>query len=108
MICNKCGQENPDAALACWSCGHKLQSGQTGPGSWACGDSRPDEPLPLLTEPGPATRRKARKQLEAWLVALLAGGAAYGLSAAELYWPLYVLAGAGMAYAWLRGITWRG
>lgn len=108
MICNKCGQENPDDALACTSCGHKLQSGQSGPAHMGYNGAGYAEQVPLLREPGPAARRKTRKHVEAWIVALFVAGAAYGLSAAELYWPLIALAGAAMAYAWLRGITWRG
>ncbi|WP_027191320.1 zinc-ribbon domain-containing protein [Fundidesulfovibrio putealis] len=108
MICNKCGQENQDDALSCGSCGHKLQSSQSGPGQLGFDDGGYVEPIPMLHEAGPATRRKTRKHVEAWAVALLAGGAAYGLSAAELYWPLFVLAGAAMAYALLRGLNWKG
>lgn len=108
MICNKCGQENPDDALSCGSCGHKLQSGQSGPAHMGSDGGGQREPIPMLRGAGPEARRKTRKHVEAWVVAILVAGAAYGLSVAELYWPIIALAGAAIAYAWLRGLTWKG
>jgi len=103
MICNKCGYENPDDLKTCQACGHKLQSGRRPGGD---GDAWPVEPIPLLKGPGPSIGRKARKHVEAWAVAGLVGGTAFGLTWARVAWPLYPLTLLAGAYAWWRGITW--
>ena len=105
MICNKCGQENIDEAMTCLGCGHKLQSGWKPPehGNGTGGG----DPIALLREPSPASRKKIRKHVEAWTVVVLVLAAATGLAYLELYWPLYVLIGAAAAYALARGISWK-
>ncbi len=105
MICNRCGQENPDDATVCPACGHKLQSGWRGRAEEADA-SRADVKL-RLGEPGPAARLKIRRHVEAWAVAVLVWAAAYGFLAAGLAWTLYPLAVLAGGYAWLRGITWK-
>lgn len=104
MICNRCGRENPDQARSCQECGHKLQSGRR---AGAENGGAGLEPLPLLSPPGPAARRKVRKYLEAWTVAALVWGGACWLLETEWYWPLYPLTVAAAAYAWMRGMTWK-
>ena len=105
MICNKCGQENPDEAMTCLVCGHKLQSGwkplENGNGRGG------GDPIALLREPNPASRKKIRKHVEAWAVVVLVLAAATGFAFLELYWPLYPLIAAAVAYALGRGISWR-
>jgi uncharacterized membrane protein YvbJ len=103
MICNKCGQENPDDLKFCLGCGHKLQSGRQ---TASVGEVLPDDLNFSLMGLGPSARRKARKHIEAWGVAVVLCGAAYGLLAAKLQWPFYPLALLAGAYAWWRGITW--
>jgi len=105
MICNKCGQENPDEAMNCLVCGHKLQSGwkplwnRDGGSDW--------DPIAMLREPGSASRKKIRKHVEAWTVAVLALAAATGFAYMELYWPLYPLIAVAVIYAFCRGISWK-
>ncbi|MBI4803604.1 MAG: zinc ribbon domain-containing protein [Desulfovibrio sp.] len=105
MICNKCGQENPDEAMNCLVCGHKLQSGwkQLRNGNGANGYA----PIAMLREPGPASRKKIRKHVEAWTVAVIVLAAASGFAYLELYWPLFPLIGAAVIYAFSRGINWK-
>jgi hypothetical protein len=104
MICNKCGQENPDALKSCQVCGHKLQSGRQSPVN---GETHQADLILPLKGLGPAARRKARKHIEAWTVAVLLFAAAYGLVQAGLQWPFYPLALLAGGYAWVRGITWK-
>ncbi|MFZ5425829.1 MAG: zinc-ribbon domain-containing protein [Thermodesulfobacteriota bacterium] len=104
MICNRCGQENPDDAMSCAACGHKLQSGWKGRGE---GEAPGGEPLPRLGEPGPAARRRLKRHAEAWAVAALVWAASYGLLAWGHAWALYPLAALAGGYALLRGITWK-
>ncbi|GFK93996.1 hypothetical protein NNJEOMEG_01834 [Fundidesulfovibrio magnetotacticus] len=103
MICNKCGRENPDEALACQACGHKLQSGRApgGPGA------RGLEPLPLLTGRDPLDARRAARLREAWAVALAVALGWLGFSLAEMVWPVLALGALAAAWALLRGIGWR-
>ncbi|WP_243440081.1 zinc ribbon domain-containing protein [Fundidesulfovibrio soli] len=106
MICNRCGGNNPDDALACRGCGHKLQSGvHHRPEPEA--DSGRMELLAPLKGPGPVARQRRRRCLEAWAVALLVAGGGYALLEAHLAWPVFPLAGLGAAYGWLRGIGWK-
>jgi len=104
MICNRCGKDSPDDSLSCPGCGHKLQSGRKAPED---GGEAPGEALPFLTGPGPAVRRRARKHIEAWVVAVLVCGVTWWLTGEHWFWPLYPLFAAGAGYAWLRGMSWR-
>lgn len=104
MICTKCGIENPDDALSCQACGHKLQSGFEGVDR--SGPARDD--LADLATPRALDPVQRRRLLEAWGVALAVWAAAYVLVVwCELVWPLYPLAALAGLYAWGRGITWR-
>lgn len=105
MICNKCGQENPDEAMTCLVCGHKLQSGWK-PMDRENGAGGGDQ-IAMLREPGPGPRKRIRKHMEAWTVAVLVVVAATGFVFLELYWPLYLLIGAAGAYALGRRLTWK-
>jgi hypothetical protein len=61
----------------------------------------------MLREPGPASRKKIRKHIEAWTVALMVLAAAIGFAYLELYWPLYPMIAAAVIYAFGRGIRWK-
>lgn len=103
MICNKCGRENPDDAMLCVECGHKLQSGRAaGPV-----DGGVVPPLPLLTDRPPLDPKRAARLREAWIVGCVTAAGSLGFALAEMAWPLWLLAGLAAAWAWLRGIPWR-
>lgn len=101
IICNKCGQPNPDHNLLCEGCGHKLQS------------PRRDEPSPeqgaplrpLGVSPLPESMRSLlMKMAESWAyigVLVLVGVVCAVL---RTLWPLVPAVGAVALAAWLRKI----
>lgn len=100
IVCNKCGVHNPDEAVRCERCGHKLQSVR---GTHSDDDhERPVELGPIV--PPPNMREVIRKHVEAWAyVGALASVAAYSLTV-EDYTPLWVATGILALVAWLRRI----
>jgi hypothetical protein len=103
MICNKCGQDNPDDARLCLSCGHKLQSGFRGSEE---GEGWPGEPIPLLRETDVPGAGRGPRLAEVWAVAACAGLGVWFFIQWRMEWGAYALTGLAVLYAWLRGITW--
>lgn len=104
MRCNKCGEENPDAARFCTVCGHKLQSDHH-PGAESPESSAPETPStrPLLdfqgwTRPG----RGLGPYLEACIYAVILIGAVVWCLADQITWPLYPILAILALVAWLR------
>jgi hypothetical protein len=104
MLCNKCGEQNPDEARFCTVCGHKLQSGH---------QAAPDVPGPDDT-PGRDSRRLLDFQgwarpgrgsgpyVEACIyAAVLVAGVVWCLLD-RITWPLYPLIAILALAAWLR------
>ena len=102
MICTKCGADNPDEAVACEVCGHKLQSVRDSRQA----DDRPPapDPLPLLHQKPQGKDTRLNPYREAWLVGLGAAGAVFLLLGEHLSWPVYPVIALAAAYAWLRGL----
>lgn len=102
MICTKCGADNPDEAVSCQACGHKLQS--TRDPRQADDRAPAPAPLPLLDQKPRGKDPKLSPYREAWLVGLGAAGMIFLLLGEHLSWPLYPVIAFAAAYAWLRGL----
>ncbi len=99
MICNKCGNENPDAERFCGHCGHKLQSGRRDASTDSGSSLGPVPDLRLESKISPAFLRKF---IEAWIYILLLCGATVVAVWKGVYWPLYGLIPLLALVAWLR------
>jgi hypothetical protein len=103
MICNKCGAENPDGLRFCQSCRHKLQSAQEDFHEAPVALAKV-EPMSLLEESRGLSLPGLGQYLEAWGVAVAVWLVTFILTWAEVYWPLYPLAGLAGLYAYWRRI----